>query len=729
MAGGFMSGFGESFSRTFNQGVDTIRKEKADDIKTRMAFALEQKTAYEKAKAKDAAYVKQAEDLAAQVDGAPRDAWKTAYDAIKSGRTPEKILEELRAGTFTQVDTTAPVKEAVEGAKEASVDEQMSDAMGEPTPTAESPTDASTKPAESGGIVTSIKDWAKGRDERIASKRESEALEKMGATKEEYDAWVSGYTSDVDTSEKSYKFTVAKDDSEAKNFSQALYQMAIKDPAYIKAKEEGDLATQKRILDTYAKQGTTTTNEYDWKGTKASLLDLKDNAQRNLNSSDPATANAAKLFLEVRYPQIISENPTILTGTASTKSDPKEEFARLNREIATIQTRMGTATGEELTKLQEQLATLSAARDVEQGSIKALEIMKSDTATVDVIVRDEAAGVNRTIKANKVADPSSPSGFRLENEAGQPITLVRVASEEDKTTIASFKSLSDEIAKFNTETVPKAGNVMSVGLTMSQALRKPNGNALTNNLGGLANVAESIKQNFSVAANMVGVVFNEEKDSATGKYVKRITADQWAQQYNYNSLEEMAIDRDNFEANTAALAYLVAEAMFGQAGRGLSDTDLIKAYEYIGAQQFNNPQALANRIDEIMVTYMDNTNAKGRSFAILGPVKAYQEMLGSETVPEVAKTISIQDYAATTPESTASQAVKYYTEVAPQFRRRSPSTGEQPKVDPKTVRKLTQSVVDGIKMADPAKGAQLQEMLDNGATGFRVQGNSFVPVK
>ena len=48
MAGGFMSGFGESFSRTFNQGVDTIRKEKADDIKTRMAFALEQKTAYEK---------------------------------------------------------------------------------------------------------------------------------------------------------------------------------------------------------------------------------------------------------------------------------------------------------------------------------------------------------------------------------------------------------------------------------------------------------------------------------------------------------------------------------------------------------------------------------------------------------------------------------------------------------------------------------------------------------
>lgn len=681
MAGGFMSGFGPAFGKAFSTGVESAMKSYDDKVKTQMAYALEQKTAFEKAKAADTAMVKQAEAIARTIPGAPEEAWKVAYDQLKAGYAEKDIRDEMRKGSWTAIETPEKAEapaEAPTTSSEAPVDSQMSEVMGQPT-SQPKPAEEAPKAAEEGsGVMDSLKKFRESNQERVKDNVNKSVRTQLGVDEDQYNQWLTGYQSEVDTEMKGFKFNVPSDTDEAKNFSQALYQMAIKDPAYLKAKEQGDQVGMKAVLDRYAKQGDTTNSQYDWKGTKASLLDIKDNAERNLNDPDPNVSGPAKQFLEVRLPQILGDNPGIMSGDGGVESDPQKEFARLNREIATIDGKIKNATGDTLAKLQEQRAQLISARDVEQGTINALEVMKSDTATVDVIVRDEKAGVNRTIKARKVADSASPSGFRLEDEAGQPISLVRVASEDDKTTIASFKSLSDEIAKFNTEVVPKAGNVMSVGMQMSQALRQPNGNALTNNVGALANVAESIKQNFSVAAGMMGTVFNDEKD-VNGNYVKRITADQWAQQYGYNSLSEMAVARDNFEANGAALAYLVAEAMFGQAGRGLSDTDLIKAYQYIGTEQFNNPTALANRIDQIMVTYMDNTNARGRSFAQLGPVKAYQNLLGMDTVPDNAKTISIQDYASTTPESSASQAVQYYTEVAPKFRIRKPESQEPPK--------------------------------------------------
>lgn len=679
MAGGFMSGFGTSFAKTYSAGVQKYQDEQQDLFKTRLKYGLDQKAALDKASAEDKKTIADAKGIVSGIAGLPDDAWKQAAEYLRIGYKASEVEDKLRKGTFSPIDQADKADEVVaptQEAKAAPVDAQMQEAMGEPTPQVEQPVEVAKDvpeeaPKEEGGIFSSLREAVKGGKERREKRADDKVRETMGLSEDEYAQVLNGYTP-TDLSDRSFKFTVAGDDSEAKNFSTYLYNLAKKDPRLIEAEKNGDLATAKRIMNEYQKQGETTLTTYDWKGTKASLLDLKDDAERNAQSDDPNVSGPAKQFLEARLPQILAENPDILDDSGSSTTDPDERLAMNVEALLEAKNKLKTVSPEKLPALQAEIADLESKVEVGERTKMYMDRLGKAPGKRQVWVRDEESGANRLIEATIVRDLDAPNGERLTDGAGNPISFIRDASERDKTIIAGFKSVSDERAKFNTETVSNAAGALLTGKRISDSLRGEYGLSLVNATGGLANIYQSAVNNLKVLGNSAGILYKGETE-------RRYNADEFASTYGFDSFEAMANARDDFNANAAVLVYQLASSLFDQTGRGLSDTDLIKTGEAIGVENFNDPIALANRIDQLMVDHMDKINAKGRDLMALPEVQAYQEMMGMEEVPMEARTRTLQDSAKANPGTSASAAIEYYTSIAPKVREGRGAAEEPPK--------------------------------------------------
>lgn len=216
MAGGFMSGFGPAFGKTFSAGIDRAMDSYDDKVKTQMAYALEQKSAFEKAKSADEALVKKAEALAANVPGAPDEAWKVAYGQLKAGRDEEKILEEMRKGSWTAVETPETV-DTPEASTEAPVEAQMQEVMGEPTSQPKAPEEAPAKPEEEEdkGIMDTLQGFRDKNKARVESNVNESVRSRLGVEQDQYDEWLTGYSSPVSSAMQGFKFTppvATKDD-------------------------------------------------------------------------------------------------------------------------------------------------------------------------------------------------------------------------------------------------------------------------------------------------------------------------------------------------------------------------------------------------------------------------------------------------------------------------------------------------------------------------------------
>lgn len=208
MAGGFMSGFGPAFGKTFSAGVERAMDSYDDKVKTQMAYALEQKSAFEKAKSADEALVKKAEALAANVPGAPNEAWKVAYGQLKAGRNEEKILEEMRKGSWTAVETPETV-DTPEASIEAPVEAQMQEVLGQPTSQPKAPEEAPAQPEEQEdkGIMDTLQGFRDKNKARVESNVNESVRSRLGVEQGQYDEWLTGYSSSVSEAMRGFKFT------------------------------------------------------------------------------------------------------------------------------------------------------------------------------------------------------------------------------------------------------------------------------------------------------------------------------------------------------------------------------------------------------------------------------------------------------------------------------------------------------------------------------------------
>lgn len=107
----FAEGFGSAFSQSFNAGLEREENKKQDAFKIAYADLIENRKTIQEKKDKDNAQIKQAKALTS-LSGVDEAEWPTVYNMISSGVSPDKIREEIAAGTFTPSGGSKPAAEA-----------------------------------------------------------------------------------------------------------------------------------------------------------------------------------------------------------------------------------------------------------------------------------------------------------------------------------------------------------------------------------------------------------------------------------------------------------------------------------------------------------------------------------------------------------------------------------------------------------------------------------------
>lgn len=98
----FMSGFGEGFSRTFNQTLAAKEQRKQDAFRIMYSDFLSRKKKKEDYERNDTQNIKLAKTLVEGVPGLPEGAWLNAYQWLSGGLDQDTVVERLKSGQFNK---------------------------------------------------------------------------------------------------------------------------------------------------------------------------------------------------------------------------------------------------------------------------------------------------------------------------------------------------------------------------------------------------------------------------------------------------------------------------------------------------------------------------------------------------------------------------------------------------------------------------------------------------
>lgn len=214
----FVTGFADSFARTYGQAIVQKKKEDADLVKFNMQNFVSEKDKYKAAEQADAKKVDVAKKFAI-ANGLPDDAWGNLYNDLSMGITPNQVQAKIDSGSYTQISKSTNNVVTTE-ADLPSVDARTSsqtDALLETnTERQDQPADVKV-PGEnlfqrvSGGFseLFNKEKRQQKREERILES----TLEKLDISQSEYDRILNGYTSVAP--EISYVYSAKKDPSKA----------------------------------------------------------------------------------------------------------------------------------------------------------------------------------------------------------------------------------------------------------------------------------------------------------------------------------------------------------------------------------------------------------------------------------------------------------------------------------------------------------------------------------
>lgn len=640
---GFMSGFGPAFGKAFSTGVENAQKAYDDEVKTKMAFALEQKTAFEKAKAADAAMVKKAEALATNVPGAPDEAWKVVYTQLKAGRNEEKILEELRKGSWSAVKTPEkatevekPVaKTASETAVEASVDAQMEGAMGEPTKAPETAASVSEEPVEEKGFFGKIvEDISKPRSERL----KEDTVKRIGVDEATYESWVGGYTSDVDATLKGYSFApdLTEDADKLPTTPKGVETYLFTQSKQYKemlanGDQEGISAKLLEIENRYDGEGSVKAPFYGIKlegGLTESKTDaLEANITLGLLSDNPEIKSQAEEYRDTVLPvwRKLTEDNGSKAGTLTEKDLLSMNPQQLQGTITYLGS-IENPTPEQQDALQIAKKSLQGQRQgaVEQSNLEA-------TGLIDVKVPDGQGGF-RLVRARKQQNPDTRVIEYVDPNTNQPI-VGQELGEKELSQVSDILQLQNTYARDYKVRVPQLRSTLAIGKSAIDDLTSSYGVLATTSVGKLATVATRIGNEIDAASTLIKL-----KDGGTeeGIYV-----DDALEQLGYSSmsaLEEAANVRGNVEAKIMLLGFR-SGAMEGQSGAALSNKDFDRLMKIFKSDS-GSPITVANKIKTYLTDYVTSLEDQRTLFETDGTVRQFEQFYGY--VPEAGKLVDIR---------------------------------------------------------------------------------------
>lgn len=649
MAGGFMSGFGPAFGKSFTSQIEAGQKRYNDAVKTKMAFALDQKTAFDKAKAADAAMVKQAESLAAQVPGAPDEAYKVAYSQLKAGRDEEKILEEMRKGSWTAVQTPekgpeldAPSAETTtESLQKGAVEAQMDQAMGEPVeqPKAaqtdsESVTEVATAPKEEKGmfdkLTEGLSDFQEAGRQRRADRVQGKVLDDLGMSQDEYSAMISGYTSDVDTGMKGFQFTpdlsedADKLPTTPKGVSTYLFTQSDEYKTMLKKGDrEGINKRLMEIEEAYdGKEGSAAAPYYGIKLsgglTEAKVDALEANIRVGLESGNPDLVQKATEYQTNVLPvwrSLTDDNGTD-SGGITEKDILKMNAIQLQGTIVALEAKESLSESE-----QGLLSTAKTALTGQKGA--ALEEQNLGETEVERVRVPDGNGGWTTTPALKQRTPNGieylPVGANASVEGAMPIT------KDEENALNDVQQFQNTFIKAYKDRSVRLEDTLQTVYSVEEALRSPEGALYTTSIGGINTMGSRILNEMRAAGQIVKSV------DENGRTIEDriLSFDEAAQAADYNSfadMEEAANVRGDVQAKIMLLGFR-AGAIEGQSGAAMSNKDF-ERFMSLFKSATRDPIAMANKLHEYFgkeVTQLENMR---RAYSIDPSITGFERKYG-----------------------------------------------------------------------------------------------------
>lgn len=652
MAGGFMSGFGPAFGKAFSTGVENAQKAYDDEVKTKMAFALEQKTAFEKAKAADAALVKQAEEIAKNVPGAPDEAWKVAYSQLKMDRDPEKIIEELRKGSWSAVKTpekgpeveTPVAKTASETAVEASVDAQMEGAMGEPTKAPETAASVSEEPVEDKGFFGKIvEDISKPRSERL----KEDTAKRIGVDQDTMDEWLTGYTSDVNTDLKGYTFTpdlsedADKLPTTPKGVTTYLFTQSDEYKQMLANGDQQGINDRLMEIETMygGKEGSSTVPFYgiELKGglTKAKVAAFAANIEMGLQSDNPEERARAQDYKDNFLP--IWEDKLGDSGEGKS-SITVEDIAKMNPQQLKGLIAILESSPERTPEEEKQLQIAQEAYKGQSGQ-QVTEANLESTTIERVRVADGKGGWT-TVPALQQRLPGGGVTYVNPNDPAQPITGANPITPEETAELSKIRGYQKKLEDEYVGRVVRVQDTLETVKSVEDALRGVDGELLTTTVGSLTTMGARVLNEVRAGTKLIRI--DERGEEYEDTVISLDEAAKAAGYSNFAALEQAASQRGKVGAQIMLLGFR-AGAIEGQSGAAMSNKDF-ERFMTLFKSSTGNPVDMANKLRDYFrkeVVQIDNMR---RAYSINTNITGFEQQYGykpyANELPPVEKYIS-----------------------------------------------------------------------------------------
>jgi len=214
---GFMAGFGESFSRSFEQQRQRSHEKETDAFRYRMETLIKKKSDWDTAKKEYDNNVNLAKELV-QIYGAPPEAIGKVSNLLNTGMSKEQVHKLVAEGEFSIDDTVLPEDTQTEQTMVEPAQPQVDAA---PNVQAAAP----TQPAQqdtSGGLLSQIFPGMKRPSNGLQGRVDARVQETAGMTPEEIAQYDQGFTPEAAPESRGLKYTPkVKADGGPKNLIEA----------------------------------------------------------------------------------------------------------------------------------------------------------------------------------------------------------------------------------------------------------------------------------------------------------------------------------------------------------------------------------------------------------------------------------------------------------------------------------------------------------------------------
>jgi hypothetical protein len=585
---GFMAGFGQGFSQSFNAAQARKHQREQTLLASRLGEIKENKSKRDAAKAKETAAILKAKAIAKKISGAPADFWTTILADVQAGLSDSAIMKYYEGGTFTlnqqSKGTVAPAPTASDPA--VSVEEQMQNAVpvADTTPTQD--VTASAEPApESQNFFGKLAD---GLQQMESDKVDNQIKATMG--EEAYAAAQEEYTPITVDSGK-YSFTPKEDEGKKPKYKANPTETNIAGLIFM-AEQAGDTeyaAKLQKLMD-------------QWTSPELPKI----NTLTTVQAIEAAIAQVQGKNIEGAEEWLKIVTPLKKTLEANKPANELSLEMQLANAHLALQQAKAAGDNQKAATLMSDISMLEATLRYTAGVGKTTTSNFYDPDTGNIVTLTKKAVGGELIH-------TTPDGQRVV-PADAGLTPLTEAQTE---AWAKWDKFNHDVTEDHTNNVMNLAGASILGQAVIESVIDSNGGSMTI-AADAAQVYTSIKHEFSA----IGELLSDAPPAGMASDTLRRYLPNPNAVYTSDEILELARNADTLESKIGLLAFQIGSA-YGTSGTAMSNKDLAIFMKSL-IPDSKNPVQAVEQIHAVILTEIAKNRAAPASWKSHATYKALE---------------------------------------------------------------------------------------------------------